>query len=477
MTRALTVVALKELRALLPLWSVCTGLVLATTVVTLREYEGIAILAYGLGSCALGAHAFGHEYSHRTLAHALAQPLNRWWLLLVKLVTLTALVTLLGLAGHATVLQEFDKPPAPPDVIARLVWAIAVLLAPAMTLLCRSTLAGAIFSASLPATIGLVGGLIGIYRFDPDFGAVDRFQEAFFWRSIPALLALAVIVGWWAFMRLEAIEGRGRELHWPEWLRMGGTASRGGPVRQLIAKELRLQQMVFAIAAIYVVMAGVVLTRHAINPAFEVTALVPVTYMYGALLALLAGALASAEERQLRMLEPQLLLPMAAWQQWLVKVAVVFALGALLSVALPTGVMFFLRETRKETVPWPNLLLIVGVLASASLFVSSLTTSGVRAITACVPFAAAAMFLLSWSGAIARIVAREITGSSTWHAFHGVDSRIVPVILAVAFVGLMLRFAHLNHRSADQSIARTGVQLATTAVFISVAGSILTVLV
>ena len=87
------------------------------------------------------------------------------------------------------------------------------------------------------------------------------------------------------------------------------------------------------------------------------------------------------------------------------------------------------------------------------------------------------MFLLSWSGVMARIVLREVTGSSTWHAFHWVDSRIAGVILAVVFVGLMLRFAHLNHRSADQSIARTGVQLATTAAFISVAGSILTVLV
>ena len=230
MRRALAAVAVKEVRALLPLWAVCTGLVLATRVVTLREYEGIAILAYGLGSCALGAHAFGHEYSHRTLAHALSQPLDRRWLLLVKLATLVTFATLLGVAGYRTVLQDFIEPPAPPEVIARLVWTTAVVLAPAMTLLCRSTLAGAIFSASLPAMIGMAGALIGLYRFDPDFAAVDRFQEAFFWRGVPVLFVLAPVVGWRAFMSLEAIEGRGREFHWPGWLTPRGTATARGPV-------------------------------------------------------------------------------------------------------------------------------------------------------------------------------------------------------------------------------------------------------
>jgi hypothetical protein len=474
MRRALAAVALKEVRALLPLWAVCTGLVLATRFVTFREYEGIAILAYGLGSCALGAHAFGHEYSHRTLAQALSQPLDRRWLLLVKLSTLVTFVTALGVAGYATILQDFDKPPAPPEVTARLVWTIAVVLAPAMTLLCRSTLAGAIFSASLPATIGLAGALIGIYRFDPDFGAVDRFQEAFFWRRMPVLFALAPVVGWRAFIRLEAIEGRGREFHWPEWLTLRGTGTTRGPVRQLIAKELRLQQMVFAIAAIYIAIASVALARQAVNPTFRADALVAITYMYVALLALLAGALASAEERQLRMLEPQLLLPMAAWRQWLVKVAVVLSVGALLAVFLPTSVMMFLRGPHGARIPWPHLLMTVAVLGSASLFVSSLTSSGVRAITACAPFVAAGMFLVSWSGAIARVVLREITGSATWPISRAVNGRIVVVILAVGFATLMLRFAHVNHRSGERSIGRTGAQLAATAAFIVLAGAVLT---
>lgn len=474
MTRALAAVALKEVRALLPLWAVCTGLVLATRFVTFREYEGIAILAYGLGSCALGAHAFGHEYSHRTLAQALSQPLDRRWLLLVKLGILVTFATLLGVAGYATVLQDFHQPPAPPDVIARLVWTTAVVLAPAMTLLCRSTLAGAIFSASLPATIGLVGALIGIYRFDPDFGAVDRFQEAFFWRGVPVLFMLAPVIGWRAFMTLEAIEGRGREFHWPERLTLRGSATARGRVRHLIAKELRLQQMVFAIAGIYAAIASVVLIRHAMNPAFAVDALVPVTFMYVALLALLAGALASAEERQLHMLEPQLLLPMATWQQWLVKATVVFGVGAVLAVVLPTGVLLFVRLPHRAMPPWPELFVMVAVLASASLFVSSLTSSGVRAITACAPFVAAGMFLVSWSGAIARVVLREITGSSAWPISRTLDGRIVVLILAVGFATLMLRFAHVNHRSAERSIGRTAAQLAATAAFIVVAGAVMT---
>ena len=76
--------------------------------------------------------------------------------------------------------------------------------------------------------------------------------------------------------------------------------------------------------------------------------------------------------------------------------------------------------------------------------------------------------------AIARVVLREITGSSIWPISRALDGRIVMVILAVGFAALMLRFAHVNHRSGERSIGRTGAQLAATAAFIVVAGAVLT---
>ena len=60
---------------------------------------------------------------------------------------------------------------------------------------------------------------------------------------------------------------------------------------------------------------------------------IPLTLLYGGSLAILIGSLASAEERQLGMLEWQTLLPSPAWQQWAVKVGVTFGLALLLGVS------------------------------------------------------------------------------------------------------------------------------------------------
>ena len=54
---------------------------------------------------------------------------------------------------------------------------------------------------------------------------------------------------------------------------------------------------------------------------------------YSGLIALLVGSLACAEERQMGTLDCQVLLPMATWQQWSVKVAVVLGLSMVLASA------------------------------------------------------------------------------------------------------------------------------------------------
>ena len=70
---------------------------------------------------------------------------------------------------------------------------------------------------------------------------------------------------------------------------------------------------------------------RAARPGLPEFPLAGVGILYGALLAVLIGSLASAEERQNGTLEWQLLLPMAAWKQWAVKVGTVLVLTALLS--------------------------------------------------------------------------------------------------------------------------------------------------
>ncbi len=135
--------------------------------------------------------------------------------------------------------------------------------------------------------------------------------------------------------------------------------------------------------------------------------LIPLTMLYGGLLAILMGSLASAEERHLGTLEWQTLLPSPAWQQWAVKVGVMFGLALLLGVALPALLGHAIAGAREypgrgcggQVVP------IMLLLTASSLYLSSLCKSGVGALVLSFP-TIVATFLLARTIRIA-VVARS----------------------------------------------------------------------
>ena len=65
----------------------------------------------------------------------------------------------------------------------------------------------------------------------------------------------------------------------------------------------------------------------------------PLSVVHLALVPILAGALASAEERRLGTLEWQVLQPTATWKQWLIKATVVIALSVVVSL-LPVVLLY-----------------------------------------------------------------------------------------------------------------------------------------
>jgi hypothetical protein len=97
---------------------------------------------------------------------------------------------------------------------------------------------------------------------------------------------------------------------------------------------------------------------------------------------LLAGSLASAEERQLGTLGWQVLLPIAAWRQWAVKAAVVLVLSLGFAIGVP-AILYALFASGPGPVRlgWPPAAAIAAV-ATVSLYASSLSTNGVRALSA-----------------------------------------------------------------------------------------------
>ena len=137
-----TIVA-NETRALLPAWLACVLAAIAATLTAGGIHE-VSLFALCAATVGLGAQSIGHEYAHGTLGLMLTLPVDRRRLFLVKLAVLGAMV--LPLATSAWLLGLVANVPALPWLTA----ATALCLAPSLTMLCRSQLAGAILSMSVP---------------------------------------------------------------------------------------------------------------------------------------------------------------------------------------------------------------------------------------------------------------------------------------------------------------------------------------
>jgi hypothetical protein len=396
----------KEIRPLLLPWLGCMALLGGGALVKSVVVQPYFVLVAVGGACALGALSLGHEYMAGTLASMLAQPVGRVRVLAVKTVVLGAMLA--ALFTLFFVVQPFNGVGG--------VVAIATLsglcLAPWFTMLTRSPLAGAVFGIS---SLGVTWVLLSTFL--PPATAAWAF-----WRLVVMFGVAGVVLTWRAFMRLEAIDGRAPHVHmaWDE-------ASAVPRVRQatwaVIRKELGLQQIPFVLAAIYLIGAGRVM-GHVGEGARDVFG--GVTVLYGTVLALLIGSIASAEERQLGTLDWHQLLPMASWKQWVLKACTAIGLSLALGVAVPAVILL----TTSGAIRLGDWYVAVVVLFTAfGLYVSSLSSSSLRALLV----SSAVPLLLIMAAAMVRFDPLPWALTS----FN--------VALLVAFVALLLRLAFTNH--------------------------------
>jgi ABC-type transport system involved in multi-copper enzyme maturation permease subunit len=458
----------KEFRAVAPVWLAAVG---AAIVAATGADSRLAVLAVGaltLGSIATGAQAMGYEYSHRTLGMALAQPMPRMRHLVIKVGVLA--VFLAALAGVATVAMNVHA-----EHLAGSIWNTSwvlvlallygLLVAPWMTIVSRSVLGGVVFGISLPAIIALAGVVYGgrVYGLYAA-GEVDQMRLLFLWRGSLALAAVSAVALVWQFTHLEAIEGH-RALSLPRWLpaRAAVTAGtrRRHPVWMLVKKELRLQQMTFVVAGLYVATATVAVVFRAENAVSTFEWLLPVTAIYLAILAVLVGALASAEERQAGTIEWQQLLPVPWRMQWGVKVGTVLALVLLLAVAMPMALMWIAGSILGLVPPVVGRItgthvVMVLWIASLSLYLSSISSSGIRAMVLMAPVGAALIFVAPSAFEFARWLAGALAvpmagalGLRSWRV-PGSSMPFLAMACAVALASVvLLSFAARNHRTAD----------------------------
>jgi hypothetical protein len=267
----------------------------------------------------------------------------------------------------------------------------------------------------------------------------------------------------------------------PRWLQIrlestpraqSAASRRQGPVWLLVKKELHLQQMTFVIAALYIVCWAAAALMERFVPEFPVDfPLWPVTILYFALLSLVIGSLASAEERQFGTLEWQVLLPMPMWRQWMLKVAVVIGLAFVLGVVVPIALSYvhvseYMRV--QGAALWhdkwflAHMTVTVVLMMSCGLYLSSLSTSGVHALVLSIPVAFAGTSFLPYAGTWAARLAwalmkpGAIPRGSQWRppALLLFVSDYLWLAGAAGLVVLLLGFALHNHRSAERSVRR-----------------------
>ena len=469
--------ARNDVRALLPLWGSVMLIVVAGSLFDRGMAREIAFLAYGAGSVAVVAHAFGHEYAHRTLPVLLAQPVDRRRIFLTKLGVAAPMLLALSVVAYATLIAG-DRPDwfdSSLLAVPMLVISGALFVAPLLTMVCRGSLAGAVFTASVPGFVAFGAALVGAARFGiGNEDAVSAFQETWFWRLMPIIIVACGVASWRMFLRLEAIEGGHRQIDVRAWLspvlpaRAAAPTAPRHPVWHLVRKDLHLQQMSFVVAAIHVLIVAAVLLWFYGNPKLSTDVFVALTVMYGAGQAMLIGALASAEERHLGTFEWQMLLPIAVWRQWAVKVAVVMGLTLVLSVAMPAVFIHVVRGVEfrsNELIPF----LIVMMLAVTGLYASSLSTSGVRALILSVPLVLGCS-LFFWLGQSLGVLAVRAlaAGRERYYGSRAGDEVAMMILCAAAAIlgALLLRYGYLNHRSADPPFPRAVRQVPWLAAFV-----------
>lgn len=459
---ALRSLAVKEVRALFPVWIAGgAALVAGSMIAELRTAASLFALAYAATCVSLGALSLGHEYAHRTLPLALAMPVARGRLFAIKLAVLGLML------ASISALMWLTRPwPAGisremvlSEAVLLLVACCALCLAPALTMVTRSTLAGAVFTIGIAGLLLTGADLAAYARFGAEQPALsDAFKLRLFVSTLAGVCLAGAVAAPWLFLRLQVIEGSAgssaRGVPARNVARAGPPPRRRLPVWLLILKELRLQEMTFAITGLYlVVWLGVYLVGHT-----DRGIVTSITTLYCALLAVLAGSLSSAEERQQGTLEWQLLLPMAAWRQWAVKAGVTLLLAVLLAAVLP----FTLQ--RGFSLPSWQSTLSIAALTALSMYVSSLVTGGVRAMSTSVPAVVVAVAawswmqwagprVLSWMFGVEPVpfVAANFRLWAGW--YRGVSSGVL-----AAMVLALLFFAYANHRSFAPPWARVARQ-------------------
>jgi hypothetical protein len=485
--RRLSVALKKELRALAPAWLITLAVFAVSPFVASEVAGGVMIGIYFLGAVSLGALSMGHEYSGGTLSLLLSQPRSRPAVLLLKLSVLIPLLLTLGAAFFVLGDRFWND-----TLLVVVPLLCGLFIAPWLTMLCRSSLAGIVFTSAMPGLLLIAGQMIvaAVIGVNPEATVPNELRMAVVLWGIVVVSVLAAVSGWRLFMRLEALDGRGEAIHLT-WHRQrtseaaGPSFARRSPRWLLFKKELRLQQLSFVVGGIYLVgWLGIWLGKSAMPNVYASLVFV-LTGVNAFAVPVLAGSLASAEERQLGTLEWHALLPAPASMQWAMKAGIAVAVAFVLGVAVPMALAWLSGSHLIQDGMRPFLsvgtVFAVILLAVVSVYVSSLSANAMQALLWSIAAGGGAVFVLSETISGFNpfaVVAVPWWWLQAWRFWPWWIFAMLPVmavlvaLLYVGSVGMLLRFARTNHRSAEWSAPRIARQLISIGAFVAIVMSV-----
>jgi hypothetical protein len=290
------------------------------------------------------------------------------------------------------------------------------------------------------------------------------------------------VLGWRTFVELEATHGQDAPIHL-ELPRRAATASvtlsRRHPLVLLALKELRLQQLAWSLAVVYALLyIGLILWRRGTADA-DTLAQVLTMFFTGAI-AIVLGAVTTAEERQLGTHEGQLMQPLPTWQGWFVKAGMALGSAGILTILLPVVLITLLpiehvRAFARGGLLSPQFIWSLAMIVAISTYVSALSPTTVRSLVATIAVlvAVAVFFQRVVMVAVERAwQASHIAGARRFYFAPWLTRRQEDAYWYLFFAALLFiifRLAGSNQRRADRGLVRLSLQVGAIAV-VTVAG-------
>jgi hypothetical protein len=168
-----------------------------------------------------------------------------------------------------------------------------------------------------------------------------------------------------------------------------------------------------------------------------------------------------------------------AWLQWMVKVGVAFGLALVFGAGLPILLIQLApHETSSALRMSGDLTVLIVLLTASSIYISSLSGSGVRAMVLSLPAGiGVAFFIRVVTGALGWVMStlagpwmgRIVTGAVAPASVDPTDVFMAAARMwSLALVPLLVWFAFANHRSSERTVRRAVGQIATIAAVITI---------